>query len=99
GLTQDEQNFTANPLSRYQLEYLYAGVQVSWTIFDGFASRHATKAGLARLRAEQINYDAQQQNLLDDLDNLERQLNRLSLSVQLEERRFTSAQNIFNSVE
>lgn len=58
GANQDEQSYTLNTAQRYRLNSLYAGVTVSWTIFDGFASQSAVRNALARLR--QLELDRQE---------------------------------------
>jgi outer membrane protein TolC len=50
GTNQDEQAYSINAAQKYRVNSLYAGVQVNWTIFDGFASGAATRTALARRR-------------------------------------------------
>ena len=50
GVTQDEQSYSLNVAQRYRVLSYYAGVQFTWTIFDGFAARAATASTLARIR-------------------------------------------------
>lgn len=50
GSNQDQQSYTINTAQKYRVTSLYAGVSVSWTIFDGFAAQAATRNALARLR-------------------------------------------------
>lgn len=63
GVTQDEQSYSLNVAQRYRVLSYYAGLQVSWTIFDGLAARAATANVLARMR--QIEND--QRMYLDSL--------------------------------
>lgn len=46
-LTQDEQSYTLNIAQKYGLQSRYVGLQVSWQIFDGFATRGAIASTLA----------------------------------------------------
>jgi outer membrane protein TolC len=66
GISQDEQSYTLNPGDKYGVLSKYVGLQVTWTIFDGFASRGAIKSALARKRQAAQNYqiavDALQHN-------------------------------------
>lgn len=50
GANQDEQAYSINGAQKYRVNSLYAGFQVNWTIFDGLASRAATRSALARRR-------------------------------------------------
>ncbi len=50
GTSQDQQSYTAALTDRYGVTSLYAGVQVSWSMFDGFATRATKVAALARRR-------------------------------------------------
>lgn len=55
GTNQDEQRYTLNT-APYKVNSLYYGVGVSWTIFDGLASRAAVKTSLARRRQIENDY-------------------------------------------
>lgn len=50
GITQDEQSYTINVAQKYSLKSQYVGFSVSWSIFDGFATRGAVSSALARKR-------------------------------------------------
>lgn len=50
GANQDEQAYSINGSQKYRVNSLYAGVQINWSIFDGFASGAATRTALARRR-------------------------------------------------
>jgi len=56
GLSQDEQSYTTNLAQKYALQSQYAGLQVSWNIFDGFATRGAVKSALASKRLDERVY-------------------------------------------
>jgi outer membrane protein TolC len=56
GANQDEQSYSINAAAKYRVNSLYAGVQGSWTIFDGFLSRAATRNALIRRRQNENNY-------------------------------------------
>lgn len=57
GISQDEQSYTANIAQKYMLHSTYVGVQVSWSIFDGFSSRAAKASSAARRRQTELNFD------------------------------------------
>jgi outer membrane protein TolC len=50
GTNQDEQSYTLNTAQKYRVTSYYAGVQVNWPIFDGFATRAAVHSALAHRR-------------------------------------------------
>jgi len=56
GVSQDEQSYTINNAQRYGVTSRYAGVQASWSIFDGWATRGAVRSSLARLRGAEARY-------------------------------------------
>ncbi len=56
GTSQEEQSYTANIAQKYKLQSTYAGVQVSWSIFDGFSTRSAKASALARQHQLEQNY-------------------------------------------
>ncbi len=52
GAMQDEVSYTGSPSDRARIQSFYAGINLTWTIFDGYATRAQRKASL--LRARQI---------------------------------------------
>jgi len=50
GASQDEQAYSINASQKYRVDSRYVGVQIMWSIFDGFASNAATRSALARRR-------------------------------------------------
>lgn len=56
GVNQDEQAYTLNTAQKYRVDSFYAGFNVSWTIFDGFAAQAGKRNALARLRQKENNY-------------------------------------------
>lgn len=50
GTNQDQQSFSINNAAKYRVTSNYVGISVSWTIFDGFASRSAVRNAIARRR-------------------------------------------------
>jgi outer membrane protein TolC len=52
GAMQDEVSYTGSPSDRARIQSFYAGINLTWTVFDGYATRAQRKASL--LRARQI---------------------------------------------
>jgi outer membrane protein TolC len=66
---QDEQSYTANVGLKYEVNSIYGGVSVYWTIFDGFASSASARASLARRRQMEIDYRQLSERLGQDAQN------------------------------
>lgn len=99
GMTRDEQSLTADPTSRYESDYVYGGLQVSWAIFDGFATRSRIKSSLARIRVAEINLTAQERELAEDIEHLSTELTRAGMAVKLEEKKLESAENYLKFIQ
>ncbi|MBI3885489.1 MAG: TolC family protein [Opitutae bacterium] len=56
GTNQDEQNYKINDVQKFRVNSLYAGIQVQWTLFDGFAAQAARRISLARRRQMENDY-------------------------------------------
>ena len=56
GVSQDEQSFTTNVGLKYGVQSRFAGLTVTWSIFDGHATRGAVMAALARKRQAEVGY-------------------------------------------
>ena len=65
GVNQDEYSYTANVAAKYRVQSTYAGLSVSWSIFDGFASRGAVRGTLARKRQLEMRYRQLTENLAE----------------------------------
>lgn len=77
GITQDLQSYTTNISQKYSVRSYYVGAQVSWSLFDGHATRALKASSLARRRQLEQSY----QTMTDDLIDQERsQLKQLGFS-------------------
>ena len=92
GTTQDQQSYTADISTRYELQTYYAGVQVSWSIFDGFAARSAKTTSLLRRRQIEQSFQDATTNQLDDVRSEFRQLGFSARSMELTDRMLGSAE-------
>jgi len=50
GTSQDQQSYSTNIANKYQVTDYFVGLQLNWTIFDGFAQKGSAAASLARRR-------------------------------------------------
>lgn len=65
GTSQDEQSYTANIGAKYGVTAYYAGVQVNWSIFDGFATKAVKKNALIRRRELERTYEQATDDILE----------------------------------
>lgn len=50
GAMQDEVSYTGSPADRARIQSFYAGINLSWTLFDGHATRAQRRVSLLRTR-------------------------------------------------
>jgi len=96
GISQDEQSYTIDPSLKYGLRSLYAGVSVSWTMFDGFATRAGKRSALARLRQAEFNLKRYTESINGDVQRNARQLTFSARQMAIQERLFDSNRNYLN---
>ncbi len=92
GVSQDEQSYTANIAQKYLLQSRYVGVQVNWSIFDGFSARAAKANASTRRRQAEINYDEARATLSEQTRAQLKQLEFSSRSMELANRILESNQ-------
>jgi outer membrane protein TolC len=92
GISQDEQDFALST-DKYQYRSIFGGISLNWNIFDGFATKARVKSELARLRASEARLVLEQQELLDDVERLGREIKRKGMAVHINERELQSARN------
>lgn len=87
GITRDEQNYGNTDYAPYGVMALYAGVSVSWPVFDGFASKGQAATALARRRELERVYRTTTADLADSardrLKQVEFALRNMSISDRL----------------
>ncbi len=57
GISQSDVSYVANVAARYGVQDRYVGLQVSWNLFDGYASEAGMRAARAELRSRQQAWD------------------------------------------
>jgi outer membrane protein TolC len=90
GISQDEQSYTSNIAQKYGLESHYVGLQVSWTIFDGFATRGAVASALARKRVAEHSYKQLTETLAQDA-------RKAAKAVELAQRQLVISERLLNN--
>jgi outer membrane protein TolC len=74
GITQNRQSYTQNVGLLYGVQDRYVGVNLSWSLFDGFAARGAVKSSLARKRQLEASYRQLTESLSADAQRQEKQV-------------------------
>ncbi|HEY4301551.1 MAG TPA: TolC family protein [Candidatus Didemnitutus sp.] len=92
GVSQDEQAYTVNTAQKYQLNSFFGGVQISWSIFDGFATRSAQRSSLARKRALENDYQDTSARLVQDAKASSRQVYFAARAMSIDDRFLSSSE-------
>lgn len=93
GLSQDQQSYTADVGQKYGVQQLYAGIQISWSIFDGFATRGSKASSLARRRQIERSIETASADLQDEAQTELRQVEFSSRDLELANRMLRTSQS------
>jgi outer membrane protein TolC len=93
GVNQDEQSYTSNLAAKYGVQSRYAGLQVSWAIFDGFATRGAVASALASKRAAELEYTQFAERLAREAQSAARAVEFAQKELGISERQLNNAEN------
>lgn len=74
GIIQNRQSYSFNVGQQYGVQDRYVGMSLSWSVFDGFATRGAVKSSLARKRQLEASYRQLTESLSEDAQRLEKQV-------------------------
>jgi outer membrane protein TolC len=74
GISQNRQSYTQNVGVLYGVQDRYIGMNLSWSVFDGFAARGAVKSSLARKRQFEASFRQLTENLGQEAQRLEKQV-------------------------
>ena len=99
GLTLDEQSYDLNIANKYEVQSLYAGVSMRWSIFDGFATKGRIRSSLAKMRTAEANFENKVQEIRADVESYARQFKSLALAIVITDRELDSAQNALADVK
>ena len=97
GTTQDEFSYSVNIADKYEVRSYFAGVTVSWNVFDGFATRSAKRIPLARRRQLEENYRNQTSDTIAAVNTQMRQVEYAARHLSIVERMLGSATNILTA--
>jgi outer membrane protein TolC len=83
----------------YRVEDRYVGLNLSWSIFDGFATRGAVLSSLARKRQLEARYHELTQNLAEDAQRQAKQTEFALRQMRIYDRWFDDRGNYLRSRE
>ena len=91
GVSLDDQVYSRSVADRYQVESQYVGINLFWSIFDGFATKRRVRSHLSKIRASEIRIENMRRELIDNVESHARLLKTLALAVVIDERKLDSA--------
>ena len=91
GVSQDEQSYTANAGLKYGVRSQFVGLQVNWSMFDGFATRGAIRTSLARKRQAEANYNQYSETIRNEAKQLARAVDLAGRQLAISERLLDNA--------
>ena len=99
GASQDQQSYTADIGNRYGVQSFYTGVSVSWSIFDGFATRGLKRSSLARQRQLKQSYREMSEGLIEQARSQLKQVGFAERSMALADKYLVASQGGLNSTK
>jgi outer membrane protein TolC len=99
GVTQSRQNYTLSSVQLYRVEDRYVGVNLNWSIFDGYSTRGAVVSSLARKRQLEARYRDLTQNLAEDAQRQAKQTEFALRQMRIYDRWFDDRGNFLRSRE
>ncbi|MCB1103893.1 MAG: TolC family protein [Cephaloticoccus sp.] len=91
GMSQDEQSYTANAGLKYGVRSQFVGLQVNWSIFDGFATKGAIRTSLARKRQAEAKYNQYSATVRSEARQLARAVELAGRQLAISERLLDNA--------
>lgn len=91
GTSQDQISYTTNLAAKYKVTDYFAGVQVTWSIFDGFATKGLAASSLARRHQLEQSYRDLSVNLVDQARTQYRQLGFARRAMEISNRLLDSS--------
>ena len=88
GISQNRQSYTLDVSQLYRVEDRFVGVSVSWSMFDGLATRGAIRASLARKQQLQASYRQMTENLAKDAQHAEKDVEFALRQMRIDDRLF-----------
>ncbi len=83
GVSQDEVSYTGSPADRANTQSIYAGVNVTWNIFDGYATAAQRRASRLRQRQLENERDDRRKELMETVESQVKQIDFAARSTAL----------------
>jgi outer membrane protein TolC len=99
GVNQSRQSYSLTNVQLYRVEDRYVGLNLSWSIFDGFATRGAVLSSLARKRQLEARYHELTQNLAEDAQRQAKQTEFALRQMRIYDRWFDDRGNYLRARE
>ena len=96
-LSQDEQSNYLGGGTKYTFDSRYAGISISWAIFDGFAAGAAKRSALIRRRILENDYHQLTEQLAQDAQAAVKQINFAARTMSIYDRLSVSNQGYLNT--
>lgn len=93
GVSKAQNSYSKDPGARYDVQDLFIGLQLNWSIFDGFATRALKTNSLARRRELEQSYHDQKADLLEAVRGQKRQLDFAARSLAIGEKLYAGSAN------
>jgi outer membrane protein TolC len=92
GVSQSVQHNLYGTIDTYEVTSVYAGIGVSWTIFDGFYNRSVVRNALAQRRQMEVDYKDLTERLAQQAQTQVKQLNFAARTMAFADRALTDGQ-------
>ena len=99
GVNQNRQNYSLTNVQLYRVQDLYVGINLNWSVFDGFATRGAVVSALARKRQLEARYRDLTQNLAEDAQRQVKQTEFALRQMRIYDRWFDDRGNLLRARE
>jgi outer membrane protein TolC len=97
GVQQNVQSNLYGTIDTYQLQSLYAGVGVNWSIFDGFASGAYQRNSLAQRRQQERDYKVMTERLYQQAQTEVKQINFAARTTAISDRGLVATEGALRS--
>jgi outer membrane protein TolC len=99
GVSQDQQKLSVTGGVPYMVRDYFLGGQVTWSVFDGFATKAAKSASITRRRQLEQAFRDQTADLIDGVRDRARQIDFAGRSLAMSEKLLGSAENLYRAAK
>jgi outer membrane protein len=99
GISQNRQSYSLDVSQLYRVEDRYVGVSVSWSIFDGMATRGAIRAAKARQQQLEANYRQMTESVAKDAQHMQKDVEFALRQMRIDDRLFDERRTFLDGLE